>query len=245
MNNDTLKVTYRPEIKSAKLKTAFKSLTIKGELRVLEIGDLHEPFCLDEYLDHCIKTYNEFNCNAVVFIGDVIDHHYSSFHGADPDGHGGRMELKLAIERLSRWYKAFPNAYVTIGNHDRIICRKAFAGGIPSEWIKDYNEVLKTPNWDFVHRVVINNVQYVHGEGGTAKTKAKSDMMSTVQGHLHSQLYTEYQMGVGKIIFGKQLGCGIDFEKYAFAYAKAGKRPALGCGVTIGERISFNVPMIL
>ena len=49
---------------------------------VLVIGDLHEPFCLDGYLDFCIDQYYTYNCTEVVFIGDVIDNHYSSYHEA-------------------------------------------------------------------------------------------------------------------------------------------------------------------
>ena len=31
---------------------------------VLVIGDLHEPFCLDGYLDFCLEQYESFNCNS-------------------------------------------------------------------------------------------------------------------------------------------------------------------------------------
>ena len=72
-------------------------------------------------------------------------------------------------------------------------------------------------------------MQYIHGEGGTARTKSKADMMSTVQGHLHTQCYTEWAVGANFKIFGCQVGCGIDHEAYAMAYAKAGKKPAIGC----------------
>ena len=66
----------------------------------------------------------------------IIDSHYSSYHETDADGMGGADELELAINRLKRWYKAFPNADVTLGNHDRIIIRKAQTSNIPSKWIK-------------------------------------------------------------------------------------------------------------
>ena len=52
-------------------------------------------------------------------------------------------------------------------------------GGIPSAWLKSYSEVLGTPNWEFVERYVQDGVQYVHGEGGTARTKCRADMMNT------------------------------------------------------------------
>ena len=41
--------------------------------RVLVIGDIHEPFCLDGYLENCKKQYKDFKCDKVVFIGDIID----------------------------------------------------------------------------------------------------------------------------------------------------------------------------
>jgi hypothetical protein len=218
---------------------------VSGKNRVLVIGDLHEPFCLESYLDFCKKTYKKHNCNKVVFIGDIIDNHYSSYHETDADGMGGGDELELAISKIERWYKAFPNAYVTIGNHDRIICRKAQTGGIPKRWIRGYNEVLGAKNWQFVERVVIDDVQYIHGEAGTARTKCRADMMSTVQGHLHTQAYTEWYVGAKFRIFGCQVGCGIDWEKYAFAYAKAGKKPAIGCAVVIDGETCINELMNL
>ncbi len=234
---------FRPRLKD-NVRKAYDYLT-NQESRVLVIGDLHEPFCLDSYLKHCKEVYSKHNCNRVVFIGDVIDNHYSSYHETNADGLGGGDELDIAIKRLKRWYKAFPNADVTIGNHDRIISRKAQTGGIPKRWIRNYSEVLNTPKWNFTERVVIDNVQYVHGEGGTARTKSKADMMSTVQGHLHTQCYTEWSVGAKFRIFGMQVGCGIDHESYAMAYAKAGKKPAIGCGVVIGGHTAINELMDL
>ena len=70
---------------------------------ILVIGDLHEPFCLDSYLDFCIEQYNKFSCNQVIFIGDVIDSHGFSYHEPDPDGLSAGDELKYAIKRIARW----------------------------------------------------------------------------------------------------------------------------------------------
>ena len=202
---------------------------------VLVIGDLHEPFCLDSYLDWCLQQYHAYNCTEVVFIGDIIDNHYSSYHETDANGLGGLDELELAIKRISRWYKAFPVATVIIGNHDRIIMRKAQTSAIPSKWIKSYKEVLEVPNWEFVERYEKDDVQYIHGEGGTARTKCRADMMNTVQGHLHTQCYTEHYVGKNFRVFGTQVGCGINHKSYAMAYAKYGKRPAVGCAVILNS----------
>lgn len=216
----------------------------KGK-RILVIGDLHEPFCLEGYLEHCIKQYKKFKCNMVIFIGDIIDNHYPSYHETAVEGMGGSQELALAKERIQAWYEAFPKAYVTIGNHDRLVMRKAQSSAIPKEWIKSYKEVLNTPNWEFVLRVVVDGVQYIHGEAGTARTKAKADLMPTVQGHLHSQMYVEWFFGARHKIFGMQVGCGVDKDSYAMAYAKVGKKPAIGCGVVLEGKTAINLPMEL
>jgi len=218
---------------------------IKGDgSRVLVVGDIHAPFCLPGYLDFCYEQYDRFNCNKVVFIGDIIDNHYSSYHETDPDGMGGGDELEMAIEQVGEWYKAFPVAEVTIGNHDRLIMRKAKTGGIPSRWIKDYKEVLNTPLWSFVDRVVIDDVQYIHGEAGKAIKKAMDDMMSTVQGHRHTEMGTDWKVGANFKVFGCAVGCGIDHKSYAMAYAKNFKKPAIGCAVILNGQ-PINIPMNL
>ena len=70
-------------------------------------------------------------------------------------------------------------------------------------------------------------------------------MMSTVQGHLHTQSYVEWYVGQNFKIFGMQVGCGIDHNSYAMAYAKRGKKPAISCGVVIGGHTAFNCLMNL
>jgi predicted phosphodiesterase len=233
---------FRPRLSGNK-KVAYEYIN-KSERRILVIGDIHAPFTLDGYLEFCEDMYARYNCNQVIFIGDIIDNHYASFHATDPDGMGGGDELDVAIEHVKMWSESFPVADVCIGNHDRIIMRKAFDSQIPSRWIKSYNEVLGT-NWNWVEHVVYDDVQYIHGEGGTASTKSKNDMMSTVQGHIHTQAYVEWSVGKMFKIFGMQVGCGIDSKSYAAAYAKNFKKQAIGCGVVIGGHTAINCMMEL
>ena len=233
---------FRPRLSGNK-KVAYDYIN-KSERRILVIGDIHAPFTLDGYLEFCEEMYARYNCNQVIFIGDIIDNHYASFHATDPDGMGGGDELDVAIEHVKMWSNAFPVADVCIGNHDRIIMRKAFDSQIPSRWIKSYNEVLGT-NWNWVEQIVYDDVQYIHGEGGTARTKSKNDMMSTVQGHIHTQAYVEWSVGKMFKIFGMQVGCGIDSKSYAAAYAKNFKKQAIGCGVVIGGHTAINCMMEL
>ena len=201
---------------------------------VLVIGDIHEPFTLDGYLEFCLEQYHKHECNEVVFIGDIIDNLYASYHETPTCAMGGDNELELAIKKLAKWYEAFSIAdrfTVIIGNHDRLIMRKAQTSNIPSKWIKSYKEVLEVPNWNFTERYVKDDVQYIHGEGGTARTKCRADMMNTVQGHLHTQCYIEHYVGQNFRVWGMQVGTGINHESYAMAYAKAGKKPAVACAV--------------
>ena len=217
----------------------------KSGKNVLVIGDLHEPFCLDGYLEHCIETYNKYKCNEVVFIGDIIDNHASSYHETDPDGHSAGQELKMAIQRIKQWYSAFPKATVIIGNHDRLIMRKAYSSGLSKLWIKDYAEVLGTPGWNFTDSIEIDNVLYIHGEGGTARARVRRDLQSIVQGHLHSQAYIDWCVGAKFKLFGMQTGCGIDHRSYAMAYGKEGPKPAIACGVILQGEVPINIMMNL
>ena len=232
-NSKKIKKDYRLRLTKAEHDLIKEMRVSNGGVvnNVLVIGDLHEPFCLDKYLEFCVSKYEQFDCTEVVFIGDIIDNHYASYHETNADGMGGADELELSIKRIARWYKEFPKATVIIGNHDRMIFRKGQTSSIPSKWIKSYKEVLEVPGWNFVERYVKDNVQYLHGEGGTARTKCRADMMNTIQGHLHTQAYCEHYVGANYRIFGMQVGCGIDFKSYAMAYAKVGKKPAIGCGV--------------
>jgi len=258
-DNKTFKVKLDKDFKTSQdvFKDAFRNgfLTVdsfktdikksKSGKNVLVIGDLHEPFCLDGYLEHCIETYNKYKCNEVVFIGDIIDNHASSYHETDPDGHSAGQELKMAIQRIKQWYSAFPKAIVIIGNHDRLIMRKAYSSGLSKLWIKDYAEVLGTPGWNFTDSIEIDNVLYIHGEGGTARARVRRDLQSVVQGHLHSQAYIDWCVGAKFKLFGMQVGCGVDHRSYAMAYGKEGPKPAIACGVILQGEVPINIMMNL
>jgi predicted phosphodiesterase len=202
---------------------------------VLVIGDLHEPFCLDKYLEFCREIQEKHNCGTVVFIGDVIDNHYSSYHEAEDNTFGPNEEFARAKSKLKRWYTVFPKAYVTVGNHDRLIHRKAKTAKISSKWIVDLATALETPNWLYVDEIVLNNVCYNHGEGGTARSRMKTELLSQVQGHLHSQFYIDYAVGNAFKVFGMQVGCGINRNSFAFAYGKHGPKPVIGCATVINK----------
>lgn len=202
---------------------------------ILVIGDLHTPFTLPQYLKFCYDQQKKYKCGTVIFIGDIIDNHFSSYHETDPDGYGAGEELDRAIDIISDWYYTFPKATVIIGNHDRMVHRKAFTSGVSKKWIREYKDVLGTNNWDFVETLEIFGINVNHGEGGTARNRIKSELQSQVQGHLHTQLYCDFLVGANYIVFGMQVGCGVDVKSYAMAYGRHYKKPAIGCGVILNK----------
>ena len=208
------------------------------------IGDTHEPFAKKGYLEHCKSVAKFYKTTHTIHIGDVMDAHASSFHDSDPDGMSAGDELKLAIERLSKWHKAFPNTDAVLGNHCRIIARKAFTAGLSRKWIKSLDEVLEMPTWKFHTKLIYDNVLYLHGEGVTARTKALKVGMSVVQGHRHTEGYVWYQPLEDKTIFGMQVGTGIDQNAYAFEYAKEHGAPVLSCGVVFEGKTAQLIPML-
>lgn len=214
---------------------------------ILVVGDLHAPFIRRGYFDHCLATYEKYGCSETVFIGDVVDNHYSSYHPSDPDGYAAGEELQRAIDMLQPWHTAFPNAKVTLGNHDRVPARKAYDAGLSDRWMKSYRHVLQTPSWDFVDHYIKDDVLYVHGDGsGKAHIRARKELMSVVQGHFHSSCDLSFYVGRNYRVFGMQVGCGVDDDSYAMAYGKNHPRSIMACGVILNSgTLPLIEPMLL
>lgn len=216
---------------------------------VLVIGDPHEPFTKEGYLEFCREIQEKYNCGTVVHIGDAVDNHAVSYHEKDPEGMSAGDEFNLALERMKNWYYTFPNVKVCIGNHDALPFRKAFTAGLPKTWLKTYQELLQSPptwEWDFVHQ--INGVIYQHGTGLSGEmaaiNAARENRQSTVIGHLHTVMNTRFLASYKDLIFGVTVGCGIDHEKYAFAYGKQNTRkPVVACAVILDGKLPINIPM--
>lgn len=235
------RLTLRPH--EVKLITDLRNQEFNN---VLVIGDLHAPFIREGYLEHCLKIRDEYQCNHVVFIGDIIDNHYSSFHDPDPDGYGAGEELDRAISHIQEWHKHFPKAKVCIGNHDAIICRKAFSSGISNRWIKDYDDVLGTPGWDFQQVHELDGVVYIHGTGSSGKgatKRVREWQTSIVQGHIHTEAYIDWYVNKEYKLFSMQVGCGVDDRSYAMAYARNfTKKYIVSCGVVLNNG---SLPIVL
>lgn len=217
-------------------------------MRVGVIPDLHLPFEHPLFLEFCLDIFSQWKVEAYHFTGDVVDAHALSFHDMEMDAHGAEDEARLASEAMEKWKRRFKYATVSIGNHDKRHYRRAKKYGIPTRYIRPYEDIWDTPNWlwDVSHE--IDGVLYEHGEGTSGKNAAYNRALkkrkSVVIGHIHAFPGVSWHMSDDSRIFGMNAGCGIDISTYAFYYSKPFvDRPGLGCGVVIDGEYAYWEPM--
>jgi len=212
------------------------------DMRILVVGDLHAPFIRKGYREFCEEQYKKYKCNTVVFTGDIVDNHSTSFHQHDPDGFSAGDELDLAIKQISKWVRSFPKAMVCIGNHDRLPARQAFDSGVSTRWVRDYAEVLGCPGWEFAEGFDIDGVRYEHGEGQQPHIKMLNNRQSYVCGHVHSKLSITFSVSEHDRLWAMQMGWGGDQSAYSMAYAKNFKKGIVSCGVVLD---SGQTPIVI
>lgn len=230
-NKRTFGTTYHPK------DVAFKP----AQKRVLIIGDTHIPYEMDGYLEFCKKQYDDYECNEVIHIGDLIDSHVTSRHPALADAASAGDELDLAIDRLKKWYEVFPRVKVCTGNHDTRVYKIASDSKIASKWIRNYNEVLGVPGWEFADSFEIDGTVYVHGTGTSgmtaAYTRAINLSRNVVIGHVHTESSIIHHKTADKIVFGMIVGCGVNEKSYGMSYAKNfPKKSITSCGIVLGDQ---------
>ena len=216
-------------------------------MRVGVVGDLHEPFTHPMYMQFCEDMFAKWRVDHVHFIGDIVDNHAISYHETDPDGLSGGEEMDFARANTVRWHDLFPGATVSIGNHDALHHRKARSEGIPRAFMRTYEDVWRTPSWDWKFHHYMDGIRFQHGTGSSGRDAAMSQALqrrvSVVQGHTHSWAGAKWHTNDDSRIFGFNVGCGIDIDTYAMEYGKDfPNRPVLGCGV-IDSGVPFFLPM--
>ncbi len=207
-------------------------------MRVLVVGDIHEPWSHPGYRHFCVDLAEKYDCDHYILIGDVVDWGAISFHQKNPNAPAPKDEYKLALARVQKWVKVFPEADVCIGNHDERITRLAETVNIPEDFVRPYREIWKTPEWDWQPEFIVDDVLYRHGTGSAglhpAFTSMTKQFMSTVQGHVHSAAGIKWRANPRHRIFGMDTGCGIDEKAIAFAYGRHQQvRSIISAGVVI------------
>lgn len=220
---------------------------------ILAFGCSHVPFEHRNFLEFLLEIKKKEKCNKVVCVGDLVDNHAFSAHfEQDPNGHSPKDEIAEARKRLVDWYKAIPEVFLCLGNHDERVDLKAKHVGLPEDVMTSFRNIWHLPKgWvdGFSHE--IDGIRYFHGtglSGDNAPEKASlMSRQSTVIAHIHHNLKCGYMASLRDKILYMGVGCGVDIKKYAFAYGRDfAKRPVLGCGVIYdGGRGARVFPMEL
>lgn len=212
---------------------------------VLAIGDLHLPHVRPGYLQFCRDVYKQHQCDTVVFLGDIVDLHAASYHEKHPDADSPSTEIVKTKLAVTQWYKAFPKATVTIGNHDRLFIRKAATGSISELALKSFSEMWETPGWSWVQSVVIDGTLYIHGDGcgggiHPAFNTMRKMAQSVVMGHHHTQAGVKFLCNQDRRLFSMDVGCGIKWDVVQFLYQDRNPcKPVMSIGTIID-----NVPQL-
>ena len=213
-------------------------------------SDPHIPFNHPNYLQFCIDTFKKYGVSRKICCGDLVDFHALSRHQTETCAKSPCDELDMTIEGVRAFVEAFRDVDYIPGNHDEIYIRQAATLGIDKRFLKSFSDLFKLPKTWRTHgdEFIFNNVLYKHGINCTGKNGALNtaiqERMSTVIGHSHSFGGCQYSANARNVIFGMNVGCGIDIESYAFAYGKHAKyRPTLGCGIVFSETNAIFVPM--
>lgn len=223
------------------------------QTNVLCISDLQIPFEHRDALEfvlHVDKTFFPDGKRVIVNLGDEVDQHSLGKWPSNPSGRSGGDELAESKLRLSYWSDKFPKMKLCTSNHTFRAWKKAYASGIPSQFLKEVGEVYETPStWKWADRWVINDILFEHGEFVSGKNAcliaAEQNRMKTVIGHQHSFGGIIYSATFESLIWGMNTGCLIDVEQYAFDYGRGlRKKPTLGTGVIV-RGVPYFVPMIL
>lgn len=222
----------------------------------LFISDLQIPFEHERALKFCIDVKNDFdiadeNCYCV---GDETDQFWGGMYKKTPDAlHAPTREIEESREKLRPWYEAFPRLKIATSNHGTRWLRKALDAEIPSVLLRKYEEVLACPKgWEWKKHWLVPSAHPIiveHGDDYGGQTPhllaAMHNGISTVMGHHHSLAGIEHVRTNGMRVWGMVTGSLIDFDAYAFEYAKnAKKKPLIGLGVAIdGGRTPVWLPL--
>jgi len=225
----------------------------EGETRVLCISDLHSPAIIDGALEHCLELYSRWKCNAVVVLGDVFDLHRLGRWDHDPETPSISDELDEGVKQLEGFYYHFPNAKVTIGNHDDRTYKTMFKAGLPERCRPGFGTLYESPSgWHYDDRHVIDGVTYTHGSnmcaGPVAQAARRANTLCgpLVQAHHHFGAGVQYATprDYSRPIFGASMGCLCDGQHRYFGYASGrDKDPSIGAGVVIAGAEAHFEPL--
>jgi hypothetical protein len=219
--------------------------------RVLVIGDMHCPYWHCDTVAFLKMVRDGYNPDRVIQIGDEIDWHAISFHGADPNLLSPGDELKSAIQKLQPIYEMFPKVDLIESNHGSLVYRKGKVHGLPRHVFKSYREVLQAPKywiWHFDLTIQMSNGEHCyfhHGKTSDPLKLSQNMGMSCVQGHFHEKFSVNYWGNSIGLYWQAFTGCLVDDKSLAMNYNNTNlKRPIIGSLIIING-FPRLIPMVL
>ena len=226
----------------------------KISTRMLFIADTHIPATHQDYLPFCMAAADTYDLQTVAHVGDVVDWNAISYHEKDPDLPSAGDELEMIREQIKPWFEAFPEMYISEGNHGALPKRKMKTAGLPRAFLRDVNELYGTPKtwrWvtDYIQYTLECGMPLVQQHDFAASFNAGKlnlGSASVVQGHRHSLAGVVWNTDVSYRRFFMPVGCGTDPDHPAFSYGKNGIKNIMahGCGIVI-DGAAYHIPMFL
>jgi hypothetical protein len=146
--------------------------------------------------------------------------------------------------------KIFPKMTLVHSNHSSLVYRRALKYGLPTDYLKSYNEYLGvSKKWEWVDDIVItlsdgSRCFFTHGMSANILQLSMQMGMHVVQGHYHSKFSIGYFSNPDQLVWGMQVGCLTSQSSLAFDYAKNFKsRFIMGCGMIINGQPKL-MPMV-
>lgn len=212
-----------------------KTIDARGKT-VLIIPDFHAPYHHRKLIRYLKYLKAKYKPDIIIFLGDEVDGHSWSFHSHDPELAAPSDELRKAIKVLQAIYKIFPEASLLHSNHGSLLERKTKINGLPLAMLKPLKELYGTPKWNWYNRIIlktnIGKTVISHGMSPKELEWAKSEGMSTIEGHYHTTFRLSWMATNFGEVYSLHVGCLINFASLAFAYAKANlRKPMLGVAV--------------
>lgn len=218
---------------------------------ILVISDQHMPYEHPDMFAFLEAVKKKFKPTMVVNIGDEVDKHALSFHDSDVDLPSAGHELEMAIGKIKKMEKLFPEMTIVDSNHGSLALRKFKHHGIPMKYLASQHEIYGvSEKWQWVNDLTVKlpngqDCYFCHGMVKNGIKLAAQRGTNVVQGHYHTDFKIEYIGNPKNLLFSMQVGCLIDSKSLAFAYDRLNlNRPIIGVGLVVNSH-PVLVPMVL
>lgn len=218
---------------------------------IMCISDQHMPYEHPDMFEFLAAIKKKYKPTLVVNGGDEVDAHALSFHDSDSDLPSAGDELKIAITKIKKLEKLFPDMIILDSNHGSLAMRKFKHHGIPMKYLASPQQIYGVSDkWVWVNdlSLILPNgepVYFCHGMVKQGVKLASQRGTNVVQFHFHTDFRIDYVGNPSSLLWSMQSGCLIDRHALAFAYDKLNlNRPIIGTSIIIDSQ-PMLIPMIL